>query len=311
MNFKNSRFRRRLFVLVPTLWLGLFWSCGKWGWEPVTGDTTPQLNVFGLISTDSTLQSFVVVHKTLGLSSPDQTITYDTLWYSYDHQHNGYYVWPHIASSYLVDDAAVTISDGTQSWNFILQADTTYGFMNRFSSDQSIYVDPAGTFTGVPDTDYELEITTPDSLHLTGQTHTPPKPVLYSDILPDTLVLHSNFTISWQFQADAINQIATYSDDYFCGSDYNELVRSGDSTWTTAYPFDCYRNEGGPSTSQLHIILKNLDPNYYGYFYENQANDFYSFLIGAGGTAIQYGVTGGLGVFGSFSRTGLARIAVP
>ena len=48
-------------------------------WEDVTSDHDPVLNVFGLLSADSILTSFVRVHRTLDMEEAADSLTRDTI----------------------------------------------------------------------------------------------------------------------------------------------------------------------------------------------------------------------------------------
>lgn len=304
----NSRMPARTVLSLMLTFVLAFWvSCGNWGWEPVTGETDPQLNVFGLISTDPSIESFVVVHRTIGLSGPDAIEVYDTIWYN----ENDYEVRLRYESKYVVENATVLISQGANSWVFTPVTPEPQDPW-QISELDLVYKDTTGTFFALPEQTYTLSISTPDGLSLTGSTRTPPEPVFtHLDALPDTLQLHRNFTIRWKPDPDHNYQITTSGDLYLCGGENEDLLLPGDSVWTSQYPWECFENEWDPESTELSIILRAMDENFYGYFYQHQADEFFSFFMGQGGEIPQYGVTGGYGVFGAISRSRITRTAVP
>lgn len=295
-----------LLVVVLTFWV----SCGNWGWEPVTGDTDPKLNVFGLISTDPAIESFVVVHQTISLEGPDVVEVQDTLWWGPDS--SSYTIQARNQSRYVVENATVRVSRGGASWLFtpVAPSKTTYPWEIRDLN--LVYKDTTGSFSAQPGQSYTLSVTTPEGLTLTGSTITPAVPQFaHLEALPDTIQLHRNFTVRWRPDPEHNYQLTTTGDLYLCGSEYDELLQPRDSVWTSQYPYECFENEWDPEAVKLDIILKALDENFYGYFFQHQADEFFSFFMGQGGEIAQYGVTGGYGVFGSISRSRIQRIAVP
>lgn len=283
--------------IVLILALFAFVGCGNWGWEEVSGETDSVLNIFGLISADPATPSFVVVHKTLGLSGADRDPnTYE--------------------SKYVVRDATVLISDGQQTWNFrpVPHQPIVDPWGNGdyyYNDDELTYIDTTGRFHPLPDHDYTLLISTPGGLSLTGTTHTPPQPHIKWEFLPDTIALHRNFSVQWTALPDVWVELTTGANDYLCGTNIQETIPPGDSIWTSSYPMECYSYEWGPDLVLLEIAIKALDENFYGYFYQHQADEFYSFFMGLGSEAASYGVSGGLGIFGSVSRSHIYRPAIP
>lgn len=307
MNF--NPFSRSGWRLAFPLAFAIFLSCGGWDWEPVSGEPDPQLNVFGLISTDTSIQSFVVVHQTLGLSGSDRIqVRFDTLWYD-----STYQLYPHYESRYQVKNATVIISDGTTDWRFVPRYNqgAQDPWSDWYYNETDItYLDSTGTFLPRSDTDYSLMITTPDGLSLTGQTRTPGVSTFKEETVADTIVLHRSFTLRWHPDASNAVELTTDGDNWICGSDNMAIIQPGDSIWTSSYPSDCFQDDWGPESMLMDITLKTLDENFYGYFYQHSADEFFSFFMGQGGEGPRYGVTGGYGVFGSFSRSHMTRVAI-
>ncbi|MCF6239659.1 MAG: hypothetical protein L3J79_12810, partial [Candidatus Marinimicrobia bacterium] len=197
---------RELLRIVPIIGLFiLLASCGNWGWESIETDNEEQLNVFGLISLDDSLESFIIIHKTLDTAGPDQiTVRQDTVFYetwSWYNQDLGIMVYdtswydpPWVRSIfeslYLVKDAEVSISDGNQSYLFErnqLQDPNGGSFWDgNLFQDQAIYKNIDGTFEPTPNTEYLLHVSTPDGLELNGSLPTPSIPHINESELSDT-----------------------------------------------------------------------------------------------------------------------------
>jgi len=294
-----------LLIIVSILFLT---TCGKWGWEDVTSDHEPVLNVFALISLDTTIQSFVRVHQTLDLQSPTvEFIRKDTIW----HGDNPDDYWTHnvYESKYLVKDATVTISDGTNDYVFsYVNFDHDY-----YWDEQAIYIDTLNKFHPKSNTKYFLNVSTPDGKQLTGEVTTPPIPVIYSEQIPDTLYIKKTFTVTWKPLETVHSLIRTSSILYWiCGSEQRCVMEPGDSVWTSSI-VDChyYENESSEPDS-LMIELRTLDDNYYEYFLKHAWEDeFVSFLLGGGNPGLALGVEGGYGVFGAIAADRVYRVIVP
>ena len=174
-------------------------SCGTWGWESIETDNEEQLNVFGLIAVDDSLESFVVVHKTIDTAGPlEIAVGYDTIYYdaySYYDDDAGVMVtdtfWydpPLIYTDYesrhVVKDAIVTISQGNVTYHFERAPSEAESYWySDIWNDPAIYLNVDGSFHPQPDTEYTLHIETPDGLTTTGTTRTPPIPEWYVEKL--------------------------------------------------------------------------------------------------------------------------------
>jgi hypothetical protein len=301
-------------MFVPLL-LFIFISCGNWGWESIDTDNEEQLNVFGLISLDDSLESFVVVHKTLDTAGPDEVIVGEDI-----------YGFPIYESLYVVKDATVTISDETQEYVFKRSpsgnspSEEYFGSIDIFS-DPAIYLNTDQSFSPQPNTNYDLHITTPDGLELSGSLTTPPIPEINESALDDTLSIKNLFQISWIDKGEytatiATGSIGTYWDSRICGMEQSGLVQAGDTTWNSTFQSWCYEYIEEPPTTEsasLDIRLRYLDENYYKYFLaSDEGGDFISnIFVGPGGIGSAYGVEGGYGVFGAISADWTKRIATP
>lgn len=323
---------------LPVGLLMLLVSCGNWGWESIETDNMEQLNVFGLISLDDSLESFIIVHKTLDTAGPDEinvgqdtiyfeawewfdetsgTTVRDTFWYDPP------YIRTQYESSYLVKDAEVIISDGVQ--DYLFERATPEGSYNPYDSYYGdIYQDPAIyrnldlSFVPQPNTSYSLSISTPDGMEMTGSVTTPPRPVIKEALLPDTVSIKNLFNVAWQSQGNYTASVATdYASDeiydWICGLEQWSELEAGDSTWNSTYPSWCFEqgweiNED--AVNLMKIRVRFMDENYYQYFLGiDETATISNLLLGEGGIASGYGIEGGFGVFGSISADWTHRIA--
>ena len=321
--------------------LFIFVSCGNWGWESIDTDNEEQLNIFGLISLDDSLESFILVHKTLDTAGPTDSITgYDTTyyeaweWYNEDtgvtERDTFWYDPPYIRSLteslYLVKDATVTVSDADRSYSFTRNPTDTdrgdeyeyYGYDDVFS-DPAVYTNVDGSFNPQPDTEYILTITTPGGHHLTGSTVTPALPRIKEDALEDTLSIKGLYEVRWDYVGDYNTLIVTGLipnswGEYICASDQRRYLEPGDTTWNSEYYSWCLGSNDNPdAVALMDIRLRYLDENYYRYFAGiNEGSEGISnFLIGEGSIGTAFGVEGGFGVFGALSSYWTRRYATP
>jgi hypothetical protein len=313
-------------------------SCGKWGWESIETDNEEQLNVFGLISLDDSVSSFIVVHKTLDTAGPDQIVVgkdtiyyqayewedwetgetiYDTSWYDPP------WIRTRYESRYIVKDAEVTISDGTVEYQFIRDpahnSDVESSSYGDIYSDPAIYLNLDQSFIPQPETNYTLDIRTPGGLTLTGAVRTPPRPQIIESSLADTLSIRNLFQVSWHY-VGAYSAVVTTGrknnsgEFWICGLEQSGIIQPEDTTWNSTIKSWC--NDVAPEAdalSDMDIRLRLLDENYYKYFLttDDDVADISNFLIGTGGIGSAYGVEGCFGVFGAISADWTNRIATP
>ncbi len=311
----SSRYPGPLHILKPAillLVLLLITSCGNWGWESIETDNEEKLNVFGLISLDGDLESFVVVHKTLETSGPDQIKVGEDSWGN-----------PIYESLYVVKDAHVLISDGVNEYVFERSptpagSEDDYRWYGDIDSDPGIYKNTDNTFTPHSNTEYTLRVTTPAGLELQGSTQTPPYPQINEYALPDTVSIRELFKVQWHQGGDWASTIVTEKlvrqDEFICGLEQYGINQPGDTSWTSSVQSWCYEYEPDPgATARMKIRLRFHDENYYNYFLasEDEAGEISNILIGEGGVGKAEGVTGGFGVFGAISSDYTMRIAIP
>ena len=249
-------------------------------WEDVTSDHESTLNIFGLISADSILTSFVRVHRTLDMEAPPR---------------------------FIIRDAEVIISNGMNEYIF----EYTDSFWDGIDSLEEVYLYPGNDLNPQPGETWTLNVTTPGGLSVTGETIVPPLPQIFNEELPDTFHLNQTMEITWQSMADnyQIMNVGNYLgyfgyDDYYgggfsCGLWQENIIKPEEESWT-------YRRDiCGESSDQewdedlLLLNLMSMDNNYFDYFIRFGEVEFSSSTIGEGGSGRSFGIDGGIGVFGS------------
>jgi len=311
MNFNILKFRLIIIISVPLI--VFLNNCGNWGWEEVESNHESVLNVFGLISLDSTTQSFAQVYQTINLQDEESKfIRRDTIWYGnspYD-----YYLEDVDVSSFLVRDAKVIISDGEIQYHFYpVITKNSHGYYRdgqyvAYSNETTIYLDTLNIFYPQPNTTYYLEVTAPDGRHLTGEVTTPLIPDIHEADIPDTIHVHKPFEITWNSLGNAYARIRTQT--YICGGSQEKIIDTGDTTWVLKIP-DCPYYETDTAVEMV-IELHAIDENYYEYFVKKSIDDeFLNFLLGSSNTRESCGIEGGYGVFGAIAIDKVYRLAMP
>ena len=267
-------------------------------WEDVTSNHDPVLNVFGLLSADSILTSFVRVHRTLDMEEAADSLTRDTI---------GGNTFISYTSRFIIRDAEVMVSNGENEFLFEY---TDYSFdLNGSLSEvyqyqgDDLYPQPGETWT--------LNITTPGGLSVTGETIIPPLPQISSEELPDSFQLDQTMEITWQPMADnyQIMNIGNYLgyfgyDDYYgggfsCGLWQENIIKPEEESWTYRRDIcdESYYQEWDEDLLLLNLM--SMDNNYFDYFIRYGEVEFSSSTIGEGGSGRSFGIDGGIGVFGS------------
>jgi len=267
-------------------------------WEDVKSDHDPVLNVFGLLSADSILTSFVRVHRTLDMEEAADSLTRDTI---------GGNIFISYTSRFIIRDAEVIVSNGENEFLFEY---TDYSFdLNGSLSEvyqyqgDDLYPQPGETWT--------LNITTPGGLSVTGETIIPPLPQISSEELPDSFQLDQTMDITWQPMADnyQIMNIGNYLgyfgyDDYYgggfsCGLWQENIITPEEESWTYRRNIcdESYDQEWDEDLLLLNLM--SMDNNYFDYFIKFREVEFSSSTIGEGGFGRSFGIDGGIGVFGS------------
>ena len=286
-------------------------------WEDVISDHEPVLNVLGLISADSVVTSFVRVHRSLNMSESEDTLVRDTI---------GGNIFIYYAPRYVVRDANVIVSNGNDDFvfeipQFIVEDDDTIFTDTYFYAGDDLDPQPGETWS--------LSVTTPGGLSLTGETTVPPLPQLNKEQLPDTFYIHQEIDISWLPLSDnyqiinARNLLSYFYDeyeyyyyyydegqrpDYKCGIIQSAIIAPEEDSITYRRELceDGFQDDADSTDwdeDWLIIGLMSMDQNYYDHFikYGQEDPEFTSLFLGVGGSGRNYGIEGGLGVFGSIA----------
>ena len=267
-------------------------------WEDVMSDHDPVLNVFGLLSADSILTSFVRVHRTLDMEEAADSLTRDTI---------GGNTFISYTSRFIIRDAEVIVSNGENEFLFEY---TDYSF-DLNGSLSEVYQYQGDDFYPQPGETWTLNVTTPGGLSVTGETIIPPLPQISSEELPDSFQLDQTMDITWQPMADnyQIMNIGNYLgyfgyDDYYgggfsCGLWQENIIKPEEESWTYRRDIcdESYDQEWDEDLLLLNLM--SMDNNYFDYFIKFREVEFSSSTIGEGGFGRSFGIDGGIGVFGS------------
>ena len=267
-------------------------------WEDVTSDHDPVLNVFGLLSADSILTSFVRVHRTLDMEEAADSLIRDTI---------GGGVFIDYTSRFIVRDAEVIVSNGMNEYIF----EYTDGPWDEDQVFQEVYLYPGNDLNPQPGETWTLNVTAPEGLSVTGETIVPPLPQILNEELPDTFHLNQTMEITWQPMADnyQIMNVGNYLgyfgyDDYYgggfrCGLWQENIIKPEEESWTYRRDIcdESYYQEWDEDLLLLNLM--SMDNNYFDYFIKFREVEFSSSTIGEGGSGRSFGIDGGIGVFGS------------
>ena len=155
-------------------------------WEDVSSDHDPLLNILGIISPDSLVNSFVQVHRSLDLEEAQDTLVRDTV----DGGIRIYY-----ASRFVVRNAEVIVYLGDKEYlfdyrNIDMEDDDTVSLGAYFYNGNDLNPQPGEIYT--------LSVTTPSGLNTMGQTIIPPHPLIHEELLPDTFQVNQDLEINWE-----------------------------------------------------------------------------------------------------------------
>ena len=257
-------------------------------WEDVTSDHDPVLNVFGLLSADSILTSFVRVHRTLDMEEAADSLIRDTI---------GGGVFIDYTSRFIVRDAEVIVSNGMNEYIF----EYTDFFWDEDQVFQQVYLYPGNDLNPQPGETWTLNVTTPGGLSITGETIVPPMAQIFTEGLPDTFQLDQTMEITWQPMADnyQIMNIGNYGGGFSCGLWQENIIKPEEESWT--YRRDiCDENYDQEWDEDLLLLnLMSMDNNYFDYFIRFGEVEFSSSTVGEGGSGRSFGINNGIGIFGS------------
>ncbi|MCK5329893.1 MAG: DUF4249 family protein [Candidatus Marinimicrobia bacterium] len=280
-------------------------------WEDVTSDNEPVLNIMALLSSDTLVTSFVRVHRSLQMDEAADTLVRDTI------EGN---IFIYYASLFVVRDAEVIVSNGEYEYVFEY---TDYVEDEGETVFSEVYLYYGDDLNPQPGETWTLSVTAPNGLSVTGETTIPPLPQLFKEQLPDTFQIDQTMDISWQILSDHYqiinvgNYLAYFYDyyfdeenwDYACGLWMEEIISPDEDSWT-------YRREickDNPNLDweedYLLINLMSMDDNYFDYFIRYAEDpEFANLFLGEGGSGRNFGVEGGIGVFGAI---GIDRLYMP
>ena len=157
-------------------------------WEKIEADYDPELIVFGLISLDPEIDSFVKVYRTLELSEESEiVVNNDTI------ESNGnVYIYSNYEPAGLIKNAEVSITSNgnTTPFNFVSS--------QPYEREKNYYIDTLGIFIPQPGTIYTLNISVPGYPLVKGELMTPIIPVLIDSLIQDTISIKRDYDIVWE-----------------------------------------------------------------------------------------------------------------
>ena len=316
-------------------------------WEDLAHDREPVLNVFGLISLDPQLESFVRLYRSTNLSELSE-IRVDPFAVA-DQNQNGELEDNELLA--LVDsngDGAIsdgewlTIADldqdGTideEEWQdlftpryepaavianaYVVVFAGSDSTLFEWRAERQAYYSSSSDFAPKPETHYGIEITASGFKSIVGSLITPQMPVFAVELHPDTLKvgLIETLDLSWRS--------ATKGKGILTGKMLVEPMGIDESK-DANFDFQCailYKvvdlKEGAYTTDSVScdrsitrpylLRLTAMDANYYEYFVTGEARDYANILLPSNTTqGWGVGIDGGYGVFGAIASDSLQRI---
>ena len=271
-------------------------------WEKIEADYDPELIVFGLISLDPEIDSFVKVYRTLELSEESEIIASTDTFKTDDST----YIFSNYEPAGLIKDAEVSITSNGISIPF--------NFVSRqlFEREKNHYLDTLGIFIPQPGTIYTLNISVPGYPLVKGELMTPIIPVLIDSLIQDTISIKRDYDIVWE-KLNSGKGILTgrlggvkdgeVSDSFIdCNPNLDRVVDIQEGSYKVLAKI-C---DDPPLDIMLpfKIGLMTMDDNYYQYFIKGEGSKYNNFLLGSETTAgYSVGIQGALGVFGSIAST--------
>ncbi|MDP6032565.1 MAG: DUF4249 family protein [Candidatus Marinimicrobia bacterium] len=286
----------------------IFNGCAEGEWELLEVDYEPVLNVFGLISLDPEVDSFVRVYRTTTLSEESEIfVGVDTLVFGEEVYLDSIY-----EPAGLIKNAQVSIkANGTSiPFNFVPK-------QYSWEYEKNVYLDTLGTFTPQSGTTYLLDVTVPGYDSVKGQLLTPEIPVLIDSMIQDTVSTKRTYKIVWQQLNEGKGYLSGRLEGWKidfekgCEPDFDRVVDLQEGTYTVPVRI-CEERQAEPSEPEPFIIrLMTMDENYYEYFIRGEEGGYNNFLLGSGTTAGQsVGIEGALGVFGAVASSKVQRVII-
>ena len=295
-------------ILNTLIFSFLFFSCitleQELEWEDVKSDHEPVLNIMGIISSDTLVQSFVRVHRSLTMEEARDSLVRDTI----DGVQYLYYT-----PRFVIRNAEVVISNQSNNYNLEYQSFDPEDF--DFEETELLigaYIYKGDDMNPQPGETWMLSVNTPDGKSVTGVTTLPPKPDIDENSLPEAFNINSVVTMRFSpleenVQIINIGNLLSYFDPYYyeydrgynCGLTQEHTIWEGVDSLVYQKEF-CGDEESDWVEDLLIVHMLSMDKNYYEYFIKyGQDPEFSNLLIGSGGSGGGYGLDNGIGFFGS------------
>ena len=284
-------------------------------WEDVKSDHDPVLNIMGIISSDTLVESFVRVHRSLTMQEARDSLVRDTI----DGVQYLYYM-----PRFVIRNANVAVSNQANSYTLEYQSFDPEDFDFEDSVLQvGSYIYRGDDMNPQPGEIWALSITTPDGKSVTGETTLPPKPEIDDGVLPDAFNVNSVITMKFtplddNVQIINIGNLLSYFSPYYYDKDYGAGYSCGltqeHTIWqgvdSLVYQREiCNNSDADWDEDALIIHMLSMDQNYYEYFIKyGEDPEYSSLLIGSGGSGGGFGLEGCIGFFGSI---GIDRAFIP
>ena len=282
-------------------------------WEDVKSDHEPVLNIMGIISSDTLVQSFVRVHRSLTMEEARDSLVRDTI----DGVQYLYYT-----PRFVIRNAEVVISNQSNNYNLEYQSFDLEDF--DFEETELLigaYIYKGNDMNPHPGETWTLSVITADGKSVTGGTTLPAKPGLDDESLPGAFNINSVITMRFSsleenVQILNIGNLLSYFGPYYyeydrgynCGLTQEHIIWPGVDSLVYQKEF-CGDGESDWVEDLLIIHMLSMDENYYEYFIKyGQDPEFSNLLIGSGGSGGGFGLDGGIGFFGSI---GIDRAFIP
>ena len=274
-------------------------------WEDVTSDHESTLNIIGLLSTDSLRTSFVKVQRTLDMEEASDSLIRDTI---------GSSIYIYYTSRFIVRNAEVVVSNGVKDYIFDY-TDFIYD-VDMDEALQEVYIYNGNDLNPQPGETWTLHVSAPGGFEATGQTIIPPTPKFFTENLPDTFQVFREMEMNWLTMNDNYQLINSAHlgptwDSYLCGINQEYIISPEESSaifrreWCESEPDDPTWNN-----YLLFFSLMSMDENYFNYFIKFSDSEFTS-SFGSGGSGRNFGINGGIGVFGSVAVDRHSMIMIP
>ena len=284
-------------------------------WEDVKSDHDPVLNIMGIISSDTLVESFVRVHRSLTMQEARDSLVRDTI----DGVQYLYYM-----PRFVIRNANVAVSNQANSYTLEYQSFDPEDFdFEKPELQVGSYIYRGDDMNPQPGEIWTLSITTPDGKSVTGETTLPPKPEIADGALPDTFNVNSVITMKFtplddNVQIINIGNLLSYFSPYYYDKDYGAGYSCGltqeHTIWqgvdSLVYQREiCNNSDADWDEDALIIHMLSMDQNYYEYFIKyGEDPEYSSLLIGSGGSGGGFGLEGCIGFFGSI---GIDRAFIP